>query len=252
MASPRPKYPLPLAIFLSVSGSIFFGVPRRSIARDSTKLLDSHAPRPIITGIEHIPKSGALMIVANHHQRENMWIGWAGAMVTEAVNSVRPARTPVRIVVTDSQRMKVFGQELAIPFSRYFLRRVAHFWEMIPMPTDPRAITGHAHSLRTTLGVLKHGLPVLLFPEGERGRAYRLIEAMPGTGTFIALASRRAAILPCSFWEDGDLFRGQISPPLVITRSDDSAVREQVMVAIGRLLPESMWGRYAEAIRHTG
>ena len=249
MSARHPYYPIPIGLFLSVSASIFTGIPRRSIAHDSTKLLDSHTPRPVISGIEHIPKSGAFMIVANHHQRDHMWVGWAGALVTEAVNGVRPARTPIRIIVTDSQRMTVLGKEVAIPFTRYFLGRAAQFWEMIPMPTDPHAIAGHAHSLRTTLGLLKQGSPVLLFPEGERGRAYHLIEAMPGTGTFIALASRRAAILPCSFWEEGAQFRAQLSPPLIISSTDDSAVREQVMVAIGRLLPESMWGPYAAAIQ---
>lgn len=247
----RPGYPPPLDMFLSVSGSIFFGFPRRSIARDATQVLNTHHPRPILTGVENLPLDGAFMIVANHHHRENMWIGWIGAMVTEAVNSIRPARTPIRIVVTDSQRMRLFGQERTVPFSRWFLGRVAKFWEMIPIPADPNNTAGHAAALKATLGILKQGLPVLFFPEGEHGSAYGLVEALPGTGTFLALASRRAVILPCSFWEEGENFeqlRGHISPPITFSSSDDAQVREQMMVAIGRLLPDTMWGLYINSI----
>lgn len=235
--SKRPRYATPRGIFLSISGSIFFGVPRRSLASDATKLLDSHHPRPIITGTEYIPKSGGFMFVANHYQREQLWIGWVGALLIEAVNSVRPARSPLRIIVTDSQRVKVFGRDVTMPFSRYFLGRIAHIWEMIPMPAEPRATAGHARALKTSLSLLQQGRPVLFFPEGDRGTAYGLSEALPGTGTFIALASRRAAILPCGLWEDGDQLCGQIAPPLTIAATDDSAIRAQVMATIGQLLP---------------
>ncbi len=250
----RPNYPPPLAMFLSVSSSIFFGVPRRSLAHDATQVLNTHTPRPVITGLENLPHKGAFMIVANHHQRENMWIGWVGALLTEAVNSVRPAQTPLRIVVTDAQRMKLRDRDVTMPFSRWFLGRVANFWEMIPIPGDLSDTSGHAAALRTTLSTLREGLPVLFFPEGEGGNAYRLIEALPGTGTFLSIASRRAPILPCSLWEEGENFeqlRGHISPPITFSSAADSAVREQMMVAIGEHLPESMWGTYADAIQKT-
>lgn len=247
-AAPRPKYPPPFDMFLSVSGSIFFGWPRRSIAYDATDVLNRHTPRPIIQGVEHIPATGAFLIVANHHDRPDMWIGWVGALITEAVNQVRPARTPIRIMVTDAQRITLFGRERTIPLSRWFLGRVARFWEMLPIAANPGDTTHHAATLRQALGVLRQGLPVLFFPEGERGNAYALIEALPGTGTFIALASRRAVILPCAFWEDGEQLHGQIAPPITISQRDDAAVREQVMTAIGRMLPSSMWGAYAAPI----
>ena len=235
--SKRPQYGTPRRLFLSISGSIFFGIPHRSLAADATQLLDSHHPRPIITGTEHIPNSGAFMVVANHYQRAHLWIGWVGALLVEAVHNVRPARTPIRIIVTDSQRVKGFGRDITIPFSHYFLGRIAHIWEMIPMPAERNAAAGRARALKTTLGLLQSGLPALIFPEGDSGTAYGLTEALPGTGTFIKLASRRAVILPCGFWEDGDYLCGQIASPLTIASADDSAIREQVMTAIEQLLP---------------
>ena len=164
-------------MFVSVSSSIFFGRPRRSIAVDATDVLNSHTPRPLIQGIEHIPETGSFMIVANHHERDDMWIGWVGALITEAVNQVRPARTPIRIVVTDSQKMTLFGRTFTVPFSRWFLGRVADFWEMLPINADLDNSTSHAATLRAVLGLLRQGLPVLFFPEGEQGNAYGLVEA---------------------------------------------------------------------------
>ncbi len=245
-AESRPRYLPPPGIFLRVSSSIFFGWPPRSIGRDSTDLLDRHKPRPLLLGIENVPRTGGVLFVANHHQRENMWIGWVGAMLNDLLNGIRPARSPVRIVVTDSQRIKLFGREMIMPLSRFMYRRVAKFWQMIPIPADPTDTPGQATALRMTLHTLKEGLPVLFFPEGERGTAYRLVEALPGTGTFIALASRRAVILPCAIWEEGNLLRGQIAPPLTITSSDDLAVRQQVMGAISNMLPEAMRGAYSD------
>jgi hypothetical protein len=227
---------------------MFFGTPRRSLARDATQLLDNHRPRPLITGTENIPKSGAFVMVANHYQRRQLWIGWAGALITEAVNTVRPARTPIRIIVTDSQRISAFGQHVTVPLSRYFLARVAHLWDMVLMPADRYAIDRHATALRMSLSLLKRGLPVLYFPEGDRGTAYRLAEALPGTGTFVALASRYGAILLCGFWEEGERLCGRISPPLTLTCNDDYSVRKQLMTALARLLPETMRGAYTDSI----
>ncbi len=87
-------------------------------------LLNRHMPRPILNGVEYLPQSGAFIIVANHYQRPGMWIGWVGALVVEAVNAIRPARTPLRIVVTDTQRMTVRGRERIVPLSGWFLKRV--------------------------------------------------------------------------------------------------------------------------------
>jgi hypothetical protein len=92
--------------------------------------------------------------------------------------------------------------------------------------------------------VLRDGDPVLCFPEGDRGTAYGLVDALPGTGTFLVLAARYAKIIPVAFWEDGEQLSGCVGAPIVLTSRDDAQIRQQVMVAIGRMLPRSMWGVY--------
>ena len=247
-AVPRPNYRIPRAAFASVSASIFTSFPRRTLSRDASLLLNSYQPRPIITGIEHIPRSGPVLFVANHHHRKQMWIGWCGSLLIEAINQVRPARVPVHIVVADEQRIPWRGGEAVLPMSKFFLRRVSEFWDMVQIPGNPANTAGQARALRAVLTLLKQDKPVLLFPEGEIGSAYTLVEAKPRTGTFITLASRRAPIVPVAFWEDGDQLHGQIAPSITIVDGDDTAVRTQVMTAIGQILPPSMWGPYAGSI----
>ncbi|MEP7288665.1 MAG: lysophospholipid acyltransferase family protein [Chloroflexota bacterium] len=246
----RPTYSFPLYGFLHLSSSIFFDRPKRSFYVDANYLLNSHTPRPLLTGIENLPRDGAFLIVANHHHRAGLWIGWIGAMLVEAIYASRPVQFPLRIVVTDAQRFKFRGTARVFPISSWFLKRVAMLWGMIPIPgeSDADNTTGRAAALKHVLSLLRNGEPVLFFPEGDRGTAYGLVEALPGTGSFIALAARRAPIIPVAFWEDGDQLRGHIAPPITLTSSDDAAVRQEVMVRIGRMLPPSMWGAYAEAI----
>jgi hypothetical protein len=233
-----PKYSLPPLAIAYLTLRIFTGWPRRPFAWDAEWIAHKlHTPNPTISGVEHIPRTGGVLVVANHYQREGMWIGWAGGLITNAVNNIRPARAPVRIVVTDSQRVKWFGREFTMPLSRWFLGRIAHAWDMIPIPADQADKAGQAATLRTCLTLLSKGQVVLFFPEGERGIAGKLSDALPGTGTFIGLANRHAQILPCGLWEEGEQLRAQFGAPITFQNRDDDSIRQQVMAAIAALIP---------------
>lgn len=231
------RYHLPAGALVQLSLSIIFGRPRRSLGNDATWLLTTRQPRPLLTGTEHLPASGCLL-VANHYQRPGLWIGWVGALVAATLYARHPAvDPPLRILVTDTQHLTWRGRQRALPFSCWFLRRAAALWGLIPLPADPADRQGRGLALRTALRCLKTGQVVLLFPEGEAGSAAGLSAALPGTGTFVALASRHAPILPLRFWEDGGTLHGQIGSPiteqLAAVERDDAAIRRAVMVAIG-------------------
>jgi hypothetical protein len=236
--SKPPNYSLSPFAIAYLTLRIFTGWPKRPFAWDAEWIAHKlHKPNPTISGLEHLPREGGLLIVANHYQRKQMWIGWAGGLIANAVNDVRPARAPVRIVVTDSQRVKWFGREFTLPLSKWFLGRIAKAWDMIPIPADANDMPGHAATLKLCLNLLGKGEAVLFFPEGERGNAAGLSEALPGTGTFMALASRRAVIVPCGLWEEGEVFHGKFGAPLQLQIKDDARVRQQAMAAIGELIP---------------
>jgi len=83
-----------------------------------------------------------------------------------------------------------------------------------------------------------------------------LIEAMPGTGMFLASLSKRGIpVLPAGTYEDDGALTVRFGPPFAIEPPDtadreerDRLAREQVMANIGRLLPRHMWGPYTLAI----
>lgn len=243
--TPSP-YRLPVTALVQLSLSICFGRPRRSLGSDAMWLVATRQPRPLLTGLDLLGTSGALL-VANHYQRPGLWIGWAGALIAAALYARQPAvDPPLRILVTNTQYVTWRGKQHAVPFSRWFLRRVAALWGLIPLPAAPADMQGRGLALRMSLRCLKAREVVLLFPEGEAGSAAELSDALPGTGTFVALASRHAPILPVAFWEEGATLRGQVGPPiteqLAALDGHDAAIRHAVMAAIGALLPRSAQG----------
>lgn len=237
MAGHRPpRYALHPLAPLVLTLSIFTGWPRRSLARDVTRLLNMHTPRPLLTGQEHLPNEGAFVLVANHYQRPGLWIGWAGALLAEAIYQRRSGDPPVRMVVTSAQHVTVAGHTVALPLSGWFLGRVARFWGMISMPAEV-STNRRAVAVRRVIGALRNGEPVLIFPEGERGSAAGLADALPGTGTFLSLAARYASLIPVGFWEDGDVLRGTVGPPFSLSSRDDTHTRHELMQHIAALIP---------------
>jgi len=87
----------------------------------------------------------------------------------------------------------------------------------------------------------------------------RLIEALPGSGAFLkSLSDRGIPILPVGLFERQGVLSAVFGEPFRLevnaggdARETDGAAREQVMVAVGRLLPEEYWGFYADSIRRS-
>jgi hypothetical protein len=129
----------------------------------------------------------------------------------------------------------------------------------VVMPRAPEKVMGRAAGLRQALAYAlgrggRPGEPLGLMPEAL-GKGV-LIEAMPGVGLFLkVLSDRGLPILPVGLLERegaltavfGPTFR--LEPPATADQQElDRLAREQVMVAIGRLLPREYWGFYASAI----
>jgi 1-acyl-sn-glycerol-3-phosphate acyltransferase len=244
MSPDAPRYRIsPLGIAYLTS-RIFTSLPRRSLLQDVRWLLTAFPQPPTVEGIENVPPDGMAILCANHYQRPGLWIGWVGGIIAEAMARIKPAPVPVRIVVTDSQRVHWFGRDMVMPMSRWFLGRIAHAWGMIPIPADDADTGGRANTLRLALRAMQNGEPVLFFPEGEFGRADALGEALPGTGTFIGLASRRGAVIPCAVWESETGLNVRFGARLMLDGGTDAAIRAQVMHAIAAMVPERMRGRY--------
>jgi hypothetical protein len=81
---------------------------------------------------------------------------------------------------------------------------------------------------------------------------------LEGSGLFVhSLAKRGVPVIPVGLWDDGDTLVVSFGPPMALVPTGEDraeqerSANEQMMVAIGRLLPERQWGVYAEAIRRS-
>lgn len=125
------------------SGAEGFVLPEPAIAliRRAGRGLSRILWRISYSGTEHIPQSGGLIVAANHQTYiDPFWVGFA-------------INRPVRYLA--------WNEAFAWPVSGKFMGMLGA-WPLEVEKSDPTAI-------RRTLGWLKRGGAVVIFPEGGRG-----------------------------------------------------------------------------------
>ncbi len=143
--------------------------------------------RPTLIGLEHVPRDGAFILVANHLSLADPPIlGWAaGYRIGRVIHFM--AKEEVR-------RWPIIGW-LAARSGVFFVRRGE----------------GDRASQRAALGMLAHGEPIALFPEGTRSRDGRLGAFRPGAAL---LAMRSGApLLPVAVSGTERIFPGRSRLP---------------------------------------
>jgi hypothetical protein len=233
---------------------------RRSFAGDSRWTLRDVRPRPRAEGEEYIPRQGPFVVVVSHYERPGLNTHFAGMHVSQVVARRRPQAPEIHWIITSEWFGRRVGV-LTVPdaFWRWTFRRVARMYDFVVMARPPEKMMARAAALRRALAYALGrggwpGEPLGLMPEAL-GKGV-LIEAMPGVGLFLkVLSDHGLPILPVGLLErDGALtaifgpaFRLEL-PAMADQKELDRLAREQVMVAIGRLLPREYWGFYADVI----
>jgi 1-acyl-sn-glycerol-3-phosphate acyltransferase len=181
--------------------------------------------RPRISGLEHLPRTGGVLIVSNHASN-------ADPVVLMAV-------CPRPLIFMAKEEL--YRQPVA--------RLILHLWGgSFPV----RRGEADVRSVREALALLKDGAAVVVFPEGTR-RPHGLGVAHPGIGY---LASRTSApVLPVAILGTdringlSDLrrrprFEVRFGEPFTVSR-DDPDPTETIMRRVASLLPPERHGIYA-------
>lgn len=236
------RCPFPWDMFFSLASDLPSG--RRSLLDDARDLARRIEPPPIVEGAMHVPPGGAVVLVPNHYQRRGLWIGWPGVVITVAVADRRlpQPEEPVHWLATSGVRLFQWaGRGPEVPVTRRLFGRVAELYGMTPLPIAGSA--GRARAIRRWLRWLEAGQVIGVFPEGLAGRT-ALRPPEPGFGALLRMMSRyNPAIVPVGIFERGDTLHirfGEVLP--------DAADGDEVMLAIARLLPDSLRGAYAGAV----
>ena len=258
--SPRTiAVPAPIARkwLIEMGRAILTNTPR-SIIEDSALSVRILPKAPCVTGVERIPAEGSFVLVANHYQRLNLWIGWSGTLLIDTIARKRDIN--VHVITTDRARIGRF----TFPGTRWIIERVATVWNLV-LVTPPAIVHGKTDGQRYTLLRLLRLLKredgrdvcLVLMPEGDEGGTAGLIDALPGSGRALAaLSARHLPIVPAGVWdEDGRLYANfgepfslQISATEKTREAVDTLARQTVMEHIAALLPPALRGKYGRQI----
>lgn len=252
---PKLAYRFPLGWLIGMGRDMLFSRPR-SFRADCALAVRSLPRVPIVDGLEHVPPAGSFVLVANHYQRRDLWIGWAGGLLCDALWMARPDLS-CHLVTTD--RAVLDGA--SVRWTRPVFERVARVWDAIlvtpPEARDADAAHTRRQTLRRCLTKLRpadgHSVCLVVLPEGLRGSTRGLRMAAPGSGrSLLALAASGVPLLPAAVWEEpGGALHGRFgpawhptAPPDVSRDALDLMAGADVMTRIAALMPEALRGEY--------
>ncbi len=236
------QYPVPWDLVFGLTPHIAQKT-RRDVDDFSAQAVARMVPAPVYQGLEHIPADGRFLLIANHYQRDGLWILHSASAVTQAVRQViGPGNPPVHWVVTANWPPIKLGPWTIPSPGDILLPKVAHALHCFPVSFAKHNPGFTATSIRRLLKAAPTlTRPIGLFPEGVAGVAGQLTQPLPGVDRLIAhLGKIGLPALPCAISETDRLIVrfGPLVPAQELVRSSQSA--ELVMARVGALLA----GRY--------
>jgi len=253
---PSESYPIRFSLILRFAWATLWG-RRRDLPADIAASLTAVRPPPQIRNDDHIPAERPFVLVLNHYERPGLKVFWSGCVASHAVAQRRPRYKAVRWLMTSEWYNARLGpMPVPVVVSRLLFRRLGRVYGLVIVPRAAERGVGRAAAARTMLNIVRGSdEPIGLFPEAVG--TGRLIQPPPGLGSFLlVLSSHGLPILPAGAFEEEGRLTVSFGPPfhLDVPRHASRAEKErlasrQVMVAIGRLLPEELWGVYAAAIQ---
>lgn len=200
------QYPVPWDQVYSLWPHIANGT-RRNVDDFSGKIVAKMEPPPLVEGLENLPADPRFLLVANHYQRQGLWIIHVASAITQAIANQYGRQTdpPVRWVVTANwPPVRLGSYKLPNP-GDWLLPRVAHALSCYPVSFAGNNPAFTARSIKRILrDCATLDRPIGLFPEGVAGAAGRLTDPLPGVDRLIALLGKlKLPALPVGVSESG-------------------------------------------------
>lgn len=238
---------------------VFSGIPS-SLSRDAAVLLEGAHPRPVVWNAQNIPRTGPFVLTVNHYDHPGLGAWWGVAAMACAIAERRTAgpRELHFAMAREWWYPSGFGRWVKQPLTRWAFGQVSKAYGIITLPpvlrTDEfrgQGTIGVRHAIKFTRG--PDPQLVGLAPEGGTGENLALCEPPEGAGLFLLLLTHDSVpVLPVGIFEaENNVLTVNFGAPYplqvprALPRSDrDRAAARNVMIEIGRLLPERMWGLY--------
>jgi 1-acyl-sn-glycerol-3-phosphate acyltransferase len=229
---------------------VAFGRPR-SLGRDSLHAVADMPQPPLIRGVDRIPESGRLVVVANHYERPGLWMAWPALALAQLLWQ-RTGRDMHFVAIETWETMTVLGIDIPRDVIRRVFKRAFSVYGIFAMPSPDSSAAARAASMRAAVAAIKEERIIGLMPEGTVGLTPELLEAREGAGTFLQLlAAAGARLLPVGIYEEHGRLVLEAGDPFVLhaergtsREQADRAARRTVMLTIRDLLPPALWGVY--------
>lgn len=245
---------------------ILLGI-RSSLSRDSALMLRGAFPPPQTHHTENIPIDSPFFLVFNHYDRPGLAAWWCLAPLAVTINAHRThePREVHFMMAREWHFASGIDHWIKQPLTRWFFGQFAKTYDCIGLPPalDLPEYRGQGTSAIRHALALMHADPpeiVGVSPEGNTGENLGLCQPPHGAGSMLMLLTHDTIpFLPVGIFEDTDKaininfgapFQISVSNQLPKTQRDCQAAR-QVMIEIGKLLPERMWGIYRQDIQNT-
>jgi hypothetical protein len=256
-ANPRPpNYKFPRVPLVGFGLDLLLGRSRSFLKDSQTVMAANPYPRQVL-GLDNVPSEGPFVLVSNHYTRRGLQVYHCGMFVTTVIAERRPLSPGIRWVITSEWYGYHIGL-IPIPvwLIRWVFRRVAKVYGLVVMPRKASLAMGRAAVLRHIARITQRE-PIGLMPEA--GGSGILREPLEDSGLFLrALSARGLPLVPTGMWEEDGTLIVRFGEPFALSvgkegsrQEQDRRAREQVMVAVGRLLPPAYWGYYREAIQRS-
>lgn len=248
-----PRYRLPYSIMVRAVWCAIRRQPR-DVYRDARELVGGMRPKPIVTGVEHVPASGPCVLLPNHYERpDGAWVGWGAIVISEALARHREPGSTVRWVMTSSWEDCYVGpRRIAPEHVHWVLQKLAALYGIILMSPEPGETQARGRALREIFHAVDAPLGNAVALHPEAGGFEELIVPPPGMGRVIgALDKRGLPLIPVAVFEEDGRLRIHFGKPFApgsLQVFSDAGTATVVMRTLASMLPPAMCGPYRDAV----